>query len=88
MACYIYNYSNDKLGINHKNRVMQDVSEIIKKKFEKLSSNSRTSAIWVTYHAFICLIKFFIIAERLHDFDLHFAIVAKMLLIFAAAGLG
>ena len=34
------------------------------------------------------LIKDFIRAERLHDFDLHLAIVAKMLLIFAVAGLG
>ena len=85
MACYIYKCSNDKLGINHKNRVVQDVSERIWK-FEKLSSNSRTSAIWATYHGFICLIKDFIRAERLHDFDLH--LVAKMLLIFAVAGLG
>ena len=30
----------------------------------------------------------FIRAERLHDFDLHLAIVAKMLPIFAAAGRG
>ena len=71
MACYIAKCSNDKLGINHKNRVVQDVSEITKKKFEKLSSNSRTSALWATFRGFICLIKDFIRAERLHDFDLH-----------------
>ena len=87
IACYIVKCSNDKLGINHKNRVVQDVSERIKKKFEKLSANSRTSALWATYRGFICLIKDFIRAERLHDLDLHLAIVAKMLLIFAAAGL-
>ena len=88
MACYIAKCSNDKLGINHKNRVVQDVSERIKKKFEKLSSNSRTSALWATYHGLICLIKDYRRAERLPDFDLHLAIVAKMLIIFAAAGLG
>ena len=59
-----------------------------KKKFEILSSNSRTAALWATYHGLICLIKDFIRAERLHDFELHLAIVAKMLPIFAAAGRG
>ena len=67
MACYIAKCSNDKLGINHKNRVVHDVSERIKNKFEKLSSKSRTSALWVTYHGFICLITDFIRAERLYD---------------------
>ena len=88
MACYIAKCSNDKLGINHENRVVQDVSERIKRKFEKLSSNSRISDLWATYHGFICLINDFIRAERLHDFDLHLAIVAKVLPIFAAAGQG
>ena len=78
MACYIAKCSNDRLGINHKNRVVKDASERIKRKFEKLSSNSRISALWATYHGFICLINDFIRAERLHDFDLHLAIVAKM----------
>ena len=55
MACYIAMCSNDKLGINHKNRVVQDVSEKIKTKFEKLSSNSRISALWATCHGSICL---------------------------------
>ena len=59
-----------------------------KKKFEILSSNSRTAALWTTYYGFIYLIKYFIRAERLHDFELHLAIVAKMLPIFAAAGRG
>ena len=54
MACYIAKCSNDKLGINHKNQVVQDVSERIKTKFEKLSLNSRISALWATYHGFIC----------------------------------
>ena len=90
MACYIAKFSNDKLGVNHKNQVVQDVSERIKTKFEKLSWDSRISALWATYHGFICLIKekYFIRAERLHDFDLHLAIVAKMLTIFVAAGRG
>ena len=86
MACYIAKCSNDKLGINHKNRVVQDVSERIKTKFEKLSSNSRISALWATYQGFICLIKYFIRAGQLHDFDLHLTNVAKRLPIFVAAG--
>ena len=88
MASYIAKCSNKKLGVNHKTRVVQELSERIKNKFEMLSSNSRTAALWTTYHGFICLIKDFIRAERLHDFELHLAIVAKMLPIFAAAGRG
>ena len=68
--------------------MVQDLSERIRTKFENLSSNSRISAIWATYHGFICLIKDFIRAERLDDFDLHLAIVAKMLPIFVGAGRG
>ena len=56
MACYIAKCSNDKLGINHQKRVVQDVSERIKTKFENLSSNSRISALRATYHGFILLI--------------------------------
>ena len=80
MASYIAKCSNEKLGVTYKTRVVQELSERIKKKFEMLSSNSRTAALWTTYHGFICLIKDFIRAERLHDFELHFAIVAKMCL--------
>ena len=82
MACYIAKCSNDKLGINHKNLVVQDVSERIKTKSEKLSSNSRIPALWATYHGFICLIKDFTRADRLHNFDLHLSIMAKMLSFF------
>ena len=48
---------------------------------------SRISALRATYHGFICLIKDFIRAKRLHDFDLHLAILANMP-IFVAAGRG
>ena len=63
MACYIAKCSNDKLGINHNNQVVQDVSERIKTKFERLSSDSRISALWATNQGFICLIKDFIKTE-------------------------
>ena len=61
---------------------------MIKDKFKALTSNSRTAALWSTYHKIICLVKDFIRSERLHDFDLHLATVANMLPIFAAAGRG
>jgi len=64
MASYIAKLSNEKLGVNHKTRVVQELSEHIKKKLEMLSSNSRTAALWTTYHGFICLIRIFIRAER------------------------
>ena len=46
MASYISKCSNEKLGVNHKTRVIQELSERIKKKFEMLSSNSCTAALW------------------------------------------
>ena len=60
MACYIAKYSNDKLGINHKNRVAQDVSERIKTKFEKLSSNSRISAERLHDFDSTCILQFWL----------------------------
>ena len=59
MASYIAKCSNEKLGLNHKTRVVQELLERIKKKFEILSSNSRTAALWTTYHWFHLLNKRF-----------------------------
>ena len=88
MACYIAKCSNDKLSINHKNRVVQDVSE---KKRRSSRSYHRTVVFQLSGRlimVFICLTKDFIRAERQHDFHLHLAIVAKMSPIFVAAGRG
>ena len=88
MKAYIAKCSQEKLGINYKSRAVQDLSKVIKDKFKVLTSNSRTAALWSTYHKIISLVKDFIRSERLHDFDLHLATVANMLPIFAAAGRG
>ena len=86
MASYIAKCSIEKLGTQDQSGA--GVIRAYKKEVRDVSSNSRTAALWTTYHGFICLIKDFIRAERLHDFELHLAIVAKMLPIFAAAGRG
>ena len=42
-------------------------------------SNSRTAALWVSYHNMVTLVKDFIRAERLHDYNMHLSAIALML---------
>lgn len=55
-------------------------------KIEHISQNSRTSKLWCQYWKQVELAKFFIIAERTGDFDLHLHAIGKMLPYFHAAG--
>ena len=55
---------------------------------KNLFSNSRTSAQWVTYHNMITLVKDFIRAERLHDYNMRLSALALMLPYVAASGRG
>ena len=53
---------------------------------ENLKSAGRTPHLWIQYHEQITLVKSFVRAERLHNFDLHLSCVTMMLPTFAAAG--
>lgn len=55
---------------------------------ENLQETSRTAKLWVLYHHLVRMVQDFIVAERLHDWNGHLQVVAKMLDIFAAAGHG
>ena len=61
---------NEKLGANYKTKAIQDLYEEMKQNLRHLSSNSRTSALWATYHDMITLVKYFIRAESMHDFEM------------------
>ena len=49
MKTYIAWSKHEKLSVNYRNRAVQDVSKKMIKKFKKLSSNSLTATLWVTY---------------------------------------
>ena len=49
MKTYIAKSKHEKLSVNYRNRAVQDVSKKIIEKFKKLSSNSLTATLWVTY---------------------------------------
>ena len=79
MASYIAKCSNEKLGVNHKTRVVQELLERIKKKFEiMLSSNSRTAALWTTYVSFLCLTNIIDLCKRC-IFQLKVCFICKVL---------
>ena len=48
----------------------------------------RTSALWVTYHNMVTLVKHFIRSERMHDYNMHLSAVALTLPYFATSGRG
>ena len=88
MEHYISKCSNEKLGAYFTNKAVQDFAERMDKVLTRTSSNSRAAKLWMKYHHLISIVKDFILAERLHDFDLHLSTATKMLPIFAAAGHG
>ena len=73
LKSYINKCVTEKLGVNYRNKAVEDLSQKMLEKLQKTSSNSRTPALWLTYHKLITLVKDFIRAERLHDFNLHLA---------------
>lgn len=80
--------SQEKLGADFKTKAVHDYSEKIKKVLSALPGKSRTAALWGKYHDLIALVKDFIRAERMHNFELHLSTTSKMLPYFAAAGRG
>ena len=60
---YINKCVNKNLGVNYNTKSMQDLSEKMIQLLKNLFSNSRTAALWVTYHNMITLVKDFIRAE-------------------------
>ena len=77
---------SEKLGSQHKNAFISGVREIITNTLKQFASTNRTAALWVQYHNQVQLVKDFIRAERLSNFDDHLSSVTEMLPTFAAAG--
>ena len=76
----------EKLGSKYKNVFIHGVQEIIKKKLKAFDLTGRTATLWLQYHDQVQLVKDYIRAERLSEFDNHLASVCEMLPTFAAAG--
>ena len=85
---YINKCVNENLGVNFKTKSIQDLSEKITQLLKNLFSNSRTAALWVTYQNMITLVKDFIRAEGLYDYNIDLLAVALMMPYFAATGRG
>ena len=85
---YIKKCVQEKLGADFKTKAVHDYSEKIKKVLSALPGKSRTAALWGKYHELVALVKDFIRAERMHNFELHLSTTSKMLPYYAAAGRG
>ena len=86
MTQFISRCRQEQLGSNLTYRITQQIEERIQLKLSELSKKGRTAKLWMTYHTLVLKIKNFILAERIHNHDLHLATVVDMLPTFAAAG--
>lgn len=64
---------------------MTQLSEKLKIQLHKLEKNGATSRLWVQYFHMVCLMKEFIMAERMGDWNLHIQCIQKMLPFFHAS---
>ena len=60
--------------------------ETLEKTVNKLLHSGRTPKLWMQYHGHVTVIKTYVRAERLNNFNLHLSCVAKMLPTYSAAG--
>lgn len=60
------------------------IMDAIQSQFECLSESSKTAALWLQYWKLITIIKYYIRAERIGDFELHS--IKLMIPYFHAAG--
>ena len=67
-----------------KELLSKKIDENVRKHLKEMAQSGRTPALWIQFHDQVQLIRDFIRAERLSDFDQHLAAVACMLPVFAA----
>ena len=61
-------------------------AETFNKELERLEGNGATSKLWIQYYKMISLVRLFIQAERICDWNLHLQCVRHMIPLFHAAG--
>ena len=66
--------------------VLVKLRQVLMDQERSLAERSRTAKLWLQYCRYIDLLKAFIRAERLGDWNLHLTCVAQMLNLYAAAG--
>jgi len=79
---------NEKLGANYKTKAIQNFSKKREQILKSLFSNSRTSALWATYHYLVSLVKDYIRAGRMHEFEMHLSTSSRVLPYFTSDGRG
>ena len=68
-----------KLGSNLTNGITQQFDARTHSKLSELSKKGRMTKLWMMYHTLVLKINNFILAERIHNHDLHLATVVDML---------
>ena len=62
------------------------LSQKLEQEKQRLTETSRTAQLWVQYLEYVKVIKMFIFAERIGDWESHFDATRRMLNLFAATG--
>ena len=85
---FLKKLSDQEAGAQVTSDKTKKITKILASKIKQFSENDRTGKLWCCFHDMVCIVKQFITAERLHDWDSHLAAVVNMLWGFAAAGRG
>ena len=66
--------------------IVKHVEQVVQATKEFMSKNNCTAKLWIQYIDQVHVVKMFIVAERIGNWNLHLIAVAKMLNVFAASG--
>ncbi|KAF2894019.1 hypothetical protein ILUMI_12151 [Ignelater luminosus] len=64
----------------------QRINEIFENKLNKLESKNQTSRLWVSYFRMVSVLKDFIAADRMGDWNLHLHTIERMIPFFHSSG--
>lgn len=82
IASFLDNFDLKDVDVTSAETLMDEIQNL----FETLSERSKTSELWLQYWKQLSLVKLFIRAERMGDFELHLYCIKCMLPYFHAAG--
>lgn len=81
MIFEMFNYT--EIAENHG---FQTLTEIFENKLLELENKNKTSKLWITYFRMVTILKDFIAADRMGDWNLHLYSIELMIPLFHASG--
>lgn len=80
---FTYDMNIDEI---HSNKTFKRLNELFERHIEKIEKRGKTSKLWVQYFRLVSLMKQFLAAEKMGDWESHLQCIELMLPFFHAAG--